>query len=322
MGASMYYGFDLGGSKLALGVYDESLSRVGYRRVATSREDYAALLAALETLIHEADRRYGTCGRVGIGIPGLQRPDGTLFCANVPAAMDRPLARDLAARVGREVRVENDANCFTLSEAWDSAAQAYPSVLGIILGTGVGGGLAIDGRVYRGANGVAGEFGHLRLPLDALDLLGADTPRLVCGCGQRGCMENYISGRGFAWLYHYVYGEALTAPQIVARYREGDARAQVHVARFADVLAICLANLFTVLDPHLVVIGGGLSNFSELFALLETRISRYLLRVARVPPIIAARYGDDGGTRGAAFLHLSDIRCMARVAACADKESS
>lgn len=314
----MYYGFDLGGSKLALGVYDAGLRQVGYWRVATPRDDYPALLATLTSLTEEADRRYGVSGSVGIGIPGLQRPDGTLFCANVPAAMGQPLATDLAARLGRTVRIENDANCFTLSEAWDPAAQAYGSVLGLILGTGVGGGLAIAGRIYRGANGVAGELGHLRLPLDALDYLGADAPRLPCGCGQRGCLENYISGRGFAWLYQWRHGEALSAPQIVARYRQGDARARQHAAEFADLLAICLANLFTVLDPELVVIGGGLSNFSELFALLEPRIARYLLRVATPPVIVPARYGDDGGTRGAAFLHLSDARCAARAAACAD----
>ncbi|AOV98542.1 N-acetylglucosamine kinase [Edwardsiella hoshinae] len=314
----MYYGFDLGGSKLALGVYDQQLSQVGYWRVATPRDDYPALLAALTALTEEADRRYGAAGSVGIGIPGLQRPDGTLFCANVPAVMGQPLAADLAARLARPVRIENDANCFTLSEAWDPAAQAYTSVLGIILGTGVGGGLVSDGRIYRGANGVAGEFGHLRLPLDALDYLGRETPRLACGCGQRGCLENYISGRGFAWLYQWRHGETLSAPQLVARYRQGERRARQHAADFAELLAICLANLFTVLDPQLVVIGGGLSNFSELFALLESRIARHLLRVATPPRILPARYGDDGGTRGAAFLHLSDARCAARGSACAD----
>ncbi|WP_060435689.1 N-acetylglucosamine kinase, partial [Serratia marcescens] len=247
----------------------------------------------------------GRRGSVGIGIPGLPNDDdGTLFTANVPAAMGRPLPRDLAALIGREVRVDNDANCFALSEAWDDEFRRYPTVLGIILGTGVGGGLIVDGKTVPGRNYIAGEFGHLRLPVDALEVLGRDVPRVACGCGHQGCIENYISGRGFEWMYAHFYGRHLPATEIIAHYQAGEAQAVAHVDRFMDVLAICLGNLLTVLDPHLVVIGGGLSNFDAIYQALPQRLPAHLLRVARLPRIEKARYGDAGGVRGAAFLNL------------------
>ncbi|MBH1931398.1 N-acetylglucosamine kinase [Serratia rubidaea] len=303
----MFYGFDMGGSKIELGVFDAKLQRIWQKRVATPRDDYCQLLATLRDMTLEADAVCGAPGQVGIGIPGLPNDDdGTLFTANVPAAMGQPLPRDLAALIGREVRVENDANCFALSEAWDEEFRRYPVVFGLILGTGVGGGLIVDGKVVSGRNHIAGEFGHLRLPVDALEVLGRDIPRVACGCGHHGCIENYISGRGFEWLYAHFYQQRLSAPQIIAHYQAGEPQAQAHVERFLDLLAICLGNLLTVIDPHLVVIGGGLSNFAAIYQALPSRLPRSLLRVAKMPRIEAARYGDAGGVRGAAFLNLVD----------------
>lgn len=305
-GWHMYYGFDMGGTKIELGIFDADLQRIWHKRVATPKQDYSQLLQVFTELTHEADVFCGTQGSVGIGIPGLPNDDGTLFTANVPAAMGKPLQADLCRILEREVRIDNDANCFALSEAWDPEFQAYPSVLGIILGTGVGGGIILNGQVVTGRNHIAGEFGHFRLPLDTLDVLGADIPRVTCGCGQRGCIENYISGRGFEWMYAHFYGHALPAAQIIEYYYAGNVQAIEHVERFMAVLAICLGNLLTILDPHLVVIGGGLSNFEHLYQELEQRLPAHLLPVARLPRIEKARYGDAGGVRGAAFLHLSD----------------
>lgn len=303
----MFYGFDMGGSKIELGVFDAKLQRIWQKRVATPRDDYRQLLATLRDMTLEADAVCGAPGQVGIGIPGLPNDDdGTLFTANVPAAMGQPLPRDLAALIGREVRVENDANCFALSEAWDEEFRRYPVVFGLILGTGVGGGLIVDGKVVSGRNHIAGEFGHLRLPVDALEVLGRDIPRVACGCGHHGCIENYISGRGFEWLYAHFYQQRLSAQQIIAHYQAGEPQAQAHVERFLDLLAICLGNLLTVIDPHLVVIGGGLSNFAAIYQALPSRLPRSLLRVAKMPRIEPARYGDAGGVRGAAFLNLVD----------------
>jgi len=303
----MYYGFDMGGTKIELGVFDAELNQIWRKRVPTPRDDYRELLNTLASLTFEADEFTSAKGKVGIGIPGLPNADtGELFTSNVPAAMGKPLPRDLSQLIGRPVRVDNDANCFALSEAWDEEFRAYPIVLGIILGTGVGGGLVINGKTLTGRNYIAGEFGHFRLPVDALDRMGADTPRVACGCGQHGCIEKYISGRGFEWLYQHRTGENLGAKEIIERYRAGDDKALAHVDCFADVLAMCLGNLFTVIDPHLVVLGGGLSNFAELYPLLNERVPRALLRVAKAPRIEPARYGDAGGVRGAAFLNLTD----------------
>ena len=301
----MYYGFDMGGSKIALGVYNAQRQLVWSQRVATPRDDYAQLLAAFVQLTAEADAFTGQHGRVGIGVPGLLNPDdGTLFTANVPAARGQRLGRDLSDRLGREVRIDNDANCFALSEAWDDEFQAYPVVFGLILGTGVGGGLVVDGKVITGRSATAGEAGHMRLPVDALTVLGPTIPLRQCGCGKRGCLEGYLSGEGFSWLFHHFYQQALSAPAIIERYYQGDPQAQAHTARFRALLAICLGNLLTLLDAHLVVLGGGLSNFAALYDGLAEQVKPHLLPMAKPPRFAKARHGDAGGMRGAAFLHL------------------
>lgn len=302
----MYYGFDIGGSKIALGVFDNTRRLQWEKRVATPTESYEAFLQAIESLVREADRRFGVEGAVGIGIPGMpETADGNLYAANVPAASGKPLRIDLSTRLGREVRLDNDANCFALSEAWDDEFTQYPLVMGLILGTGVGGGIVLNGKSITGHSYITGEFGHIRLPVDALEVVGRDFPLTRCGCGQLGCIENYLSGRGFAWLYHHFYHQSLTSPEIVARWQQGDAQAREHVERYLDLLAVCLGNILTIVDPDLLVLGGGLSNFTAITEGLAQRLPRHLLPVARVPRIERARHGDAGGMRGAAFLHLT-----------------
>ncbi|EFA49616.1 ROK family protein [Yersinia pestis KIM D27] len=303
----MYYGFDMGGTKIELGVFDENLQRIWHKRVPTPREDYPQLLQILRDLTEEADTYCGVQGSVGIGIPGLPNADdGTVFTANVPSAMGQPLQADLSRLIQREVRIDNDANCFALSEAWDPEFRTYPTVLGLILGTGVGGGLIVNGSIVSGRNHITGEFGHFRLPVDALDILGADIPRVPCGCGHRGCIENYISGRGFEWMYSHFYQHTLPATDIIAHYAAGEPKAVAHVERFMDVLAVCLGNLLTMLGSPFGRGGWGLSNFEKIYQELPKRLPAHLLRVARLPRIEKARYGDSGGVRGAAFLHLAE----------------
>ncbi|KFC09496.1 glucokinase [Trabulsiella guamensis ATCC 49490] len=303
----MYYGFDIGGTKIALGVFDDNLRLQWETRVSTPRDSYDDFIEAIAALVSQADARFGGKGSVGIGIPGMpETADGTLYAANVPAASGRPLRADLSARLGRDVRLDNDANCFALSEAWDDEFTRYPLVMGLILGTGVGGGLVLNGKSITGHNYITGEFGHIRLPVDALEVVGRDFPLTRCGCGQRGCIENYLSGRGFAWLYEHFYQQSLSSPDIVALWQQGDAKAREHVERYLDLLAVCLGNILTIVDPDLLVIGGGLSNFSAITEGLAARLPRHLLSVARVPRIEQARHGDAGGMRGAAFLHLTD----------------
>lgn len=246
----MYYGFDIGGTKIALGVFDSGRQLQWEKRVPTPRDSYDAFLDAVCELVAEADRRFGCKGSVGIGIPGMpETEDGTLYAANVPAASGKPLRADLSARLDRDVRLDNDANCFALSEAWDDEFTQYPLVMGLILGTGVGGGLIFNGKPITGKSYITGEFGHMRLPVDALTMMGLDFPLRRCGCGQHGCIENYLSGRGFAWLYQHYYHQPLQAPEIIALYDQGDEQARAHVERYLDLLAVCLGNILTIVDP-------------------------------------------------------------------------
>ncbi|MGM3176179.1 N-acetylglucosamine kinase [Dickeya lacustris] len=300
-----YYGFDVGGSKIEIAVFDETLQCCWRKRVATPRENYNALLNSLHALTAEADALTGGRGHVGIGVPGIERAEtGELFAANLPSAMGRPLRADLSRLLAREVRLSNDANCFVLSEAWDEGTCRYPVVLGVILGTGMGGGLVVNGQVVDGRNGVTGELGHFRLPVEALDILSADIPRLPCGCGRHGCIENYLSGRGFEWLYSHFYQQRLSATQIIAQFTAGERSAQAHVERYLSLLALCLGNLLTLFDPHMLVLGGGLSNFDEIYRQLPLRLPDNLLPGVQLPRIEKARHGDAGGARGAALLHL------------------
>ncbi|WES70201.1 N-acetylglucosamine kinase [Superficieibacter sp. HKU1] len=303
----MYYGFDIGGSKIALGVFDNKRHLQWEKRIATPRDSYESFLQAVTGLVAEADARFACKGTVGIGIPGMPETDGgTLYAANVPAASGKPLRADLSRLLDRDVRLDNDANCFALSEAWDDEFIQYPLVMGLILGTGVGGGLVINGKPITGRSYITGEFGHIRLPVDAFTLMGLDFPLRRCGCGQIGCIENYLSGRGFAWLYQHYYHQPLDGEEIVRLWQQGDENARQHVERYLDLLAVCLGNILTIIDPDLVVIGGGLSNFSAIAEGLAARLPRHLLPVASVPRIERARHGDAGGMRGAAFLHLTD----------------
>lgn len=303
----MYYGFDVGGSKIALGVYNLQRQQVWTQRVATPKNDYQALLDVLTSLTQQADAFCGEQGSVGLGVPGIPVPDdGTLFSANLPAATGRTLQADLTRRLGREVRIDNDANCFALSEAWDDEFQAYPVVMGLILGTGVGGGLIVDGRPVTGRNYVVGEFGHVRLPFDALAVLGHGVEQPQCGCGKKGCVDSWLSGSGFSRLWQLHNQQALSAPEIISRYYQGDQQAIAHTERYRELLAVCLGNLLTLVDPHLVVLGGGLSNFDALYDGLAERVRPHLLPVAKPPRFEKARHGDAGGMRGAAFLHVKE----------------
>ncbi|MGY0616049.1 N-acetylglucosamine kinase [Vibrio sp. FJH11] len=301
----MYYGFDVGGTKIEFGAFNEKLERVATERVSTPTDNYELLVDTIAGLISKYDNEFGCEGSIGLGLPGMEdAEDATVLTVNVPAAKGKPLRADLEAKIGRTVKIENDANCFALSEAWDEELQGEPSVIGLILGTGFGGGFIFDGKVFSGRNHVAGEVGHMRLPLDAWFHLGDNAPLLGCGCDKKGCLDSYLSGRGFELIYAHYYGEKKKAIDIIEAYREGEATAVEHVERFMELLAICFANIFTATDPHVVVLGGGLSNFDVIYEEMPKRIPKYLLSVAKCPKIIKAKHGDSGGVRGAAFLNI------------------
>ena len=301
----MFYGFDIGGTKIEFAAFDTQLNCCARKRVPTPTQDYAALLNAINSIVTEYDNQFGVKGFVGLGIPGMENPtDGRVLTVNIPAASNQTLRKDLEDRLQRRVQIENDANCFAVSEAWDEEFRDSPSVLGLILGTGFGGGLVYKGNIFRGANHLAGEFGHMRLSIDAWLTLGEKAPLFDCGCGKSGCLDNYLSGRGFEGLYEHYFKRKKTAQEIIADFGAGEQRANEHVERFIEVMAISFANIFTANDPHLVVLGGGLSNFDYLYHELPKRVKRYLIDMAECPRIVKAKYGDSGGVRGAAFLNI------------------
>lgn len=299
----MLYGFDIGGTKIEMAVFDLELNEIWRKRIDTPQDSYDAFLFAVINLIVEADQKFNSKGQIGIGIAGIvNEKNKSIFTTNIEIVKDKPFIHDLERRIGRDIRINNDANCFVLSEAYDEAFKHYHNIIGLILGTGLGGGLAVDHRILSGANGCAGEIGHLKLPINATKLLGKDIPLITCGCGQIGCSERYLSGTGFAWLYQHFYQQTLSAPEIIQHYYDQDKQAIAHVDRYLELLAMYLADILVVLDADLIVIGGGLSNFEEIYTELPKRLPRYLLKMMKPPRIEKARYGDSGGARGAALL--------------------
>lgn len=303
----MLYGLDIGGTKIELAVFNSQLEKQYSERVETPKTSYEDWLNTIVNLVKKADEKFGCKGSVGLGIPGfVNQSTGIAEITNIRVADNKPILLDLSALLGREVRAENDANCFALSEAWDAENAQYPSVLGLILGTGFGGGFVINGKIHSGQTGMAGELGHLQLNYHALKLLGWDNaPIYQCGCGNIACLDTYLSGRGFEMLYRDLKGESLSAKDIIQRFYSEDKSAVDFVGVFIELAAISIGNIITAFDPHLIVLGGGLSNFDYLYEALPKALPAHLMRTAKVPVIKKAKYGDSGGVRGAAALFLS-----------------
>lgn len=303
----MLYGFDIGGTKIELAVFNEKLEKLYSERVDTPKDSYEQWLSVIVNLVKKADEKFGEKGTVGLGLPGfVNHETGLAEITNIRVADNKPILKDLSECLGREVKAENDANCFALSEAWAEENQQYRGVLGLILGTGFGGGLVIDGKIYSGQIGMAGELGHIQLNYHALKLLGWDNaPIYECGCGNHACLDTYLSGRGFELLYRDLKGESLSAKDIIQRFYAQDQSAVDFVEVFIELAAISIGNIITALDPHLIVLGGGLSNFDYLYEALPKALPKHLMRSAKVPAIKKAKYGDSGGVRGAAALFLA-----------------
>jgi len=300
----MRIGIDVGGTKIegvALG--DDGAERARHR-VATPQA-YDEVLAAVATLIGHLEAETGARGSVGVGAPGFLQPGrGLMRNSNLQALNDRPLDRDLAAALGRPVKLDNDASCFVLSEATDGAARpvagaARPDVVfGATLGTGVGGGIAIDGRVHSGANGAAAEWSHTTLPF----LRDGESSPYRCFCGHPSCIESFISGRGLAGAYREATRDDLDAPEVGTRAAAGDARALAAFAIYEDRLARALAGVVNLLDPRVIVLGGGVSNNARLFTTVPPLLERYTVAKDLQTQLVRAAHGDASGVRGAAFL--------------------
>jgi len=281
---SVRIGIDLGGTKIEALALDRADREIFRKRVPTPRGDYQATISAVKGLVSEIGE-----GTVGVGIPGAESR-GLIKNANSTWLIGRPLAKDLEAALGRPVRLENDANCFALSEAADGAGKGAAVVFGVILGTGVGGGIVVEGKVIRGANAIAGEWGHNPLPAPT----AVDLPHTDCYCGRKGCIETWLSGPGLSNDHERMTGERL-APELAVLREET-------VRRYEERLAKSLASVINVLDPDVIVLGGGMSNVARLYTEVPRLWARHVFSDRVATRLLAPAHGDSSGVRGAAWL--------------------
>lgn len=292
-------GVDLGGTKIEAIALDEDGIELGRHRVPTPRFDYQESIAAIVGLVERLESQTGQTGTVGVGMPGALSPvTGRVKNANSTWLNGTEFNRDLAATLGRPVICVNDANCLAVSEAVDGAAAGARVVFAAILGTGVGAGIAIDGQAHVGGNAIGGEWGHIPLPWPRADEL----PGPDCYCGKTGCMETWVSGTGLQNDYERVVGERLRGAEIVARAEAGDAPSEAAMARYEDRLARGLASIITVLDPDVIVFGGGMSNVERLYRNVPEKLPQWVFGGECATPIRRAKHGDSSGVRGAAWL--------------------
>ncbi len=303
----MRLGVDLGGTKIEAAALDDAGAVVERRRVATPQGDYPATLAAIEALAREVLGAIGTAATIGIGIPGaLSLATGLVKQANSTCLIGQPLEADLESLLGQPVRLANDANCFALSEAHDGAAAGARTVFGVILGTGVGGGLVTDGQIQQGRHAIAGEWGHNPLPWPRPD----EIPGPDCYCGKRGCIETFVSGPALARAWQGDPASKTPDPESTSRGAEalvqaaeaGDLGAEALLQTYEDRLARALAMVINILDPEAIVLGGGLSNLDRLYRNLPPLLPAYAFSDEVTTPLLPPRHGDSSGVRGAARL--------------------
>jgi len=292
-------GIDLGGTKMEILALDGRGKVLLRRRRPTPADNYRAIVNEICDLVQEAEEELGETGTVGVGTPGAPSPvTGSLRNANTLVLNGQRLEADLQAALSRPIRVANDANCFALSEAVDGAGAGAEVVFGVILGTGVGGGVIVRGRPVVGRNAVAGEWGHNPLPWPEDD----ERPGPPCYCGKSGCVETFLSGPGLARDFAIWSGKSATAEEIVKRASEGDPDSESALARYEDRLSRALAVVVNMLDPDVIVLGGGVSNTSRIYANVPARLSTHVFSDTVTTPIVPPKHGDSSGVRGAAWL--------------------
>ena len=326
MKTSLRLGIDLGGTKIELIALDASGQTLLGRRVATPQNDYAATVATLIELVRDAESTLGQTGTVGIGTPGAISPaTGLMKNCNSTCLNGQPLQLDIERALSRDIRMANDANCFALSEATDGAAAGAEIVFGVIIGTGVGGGIVVRGQVLTGANAIAGEWGHSPLPYFQFAHTQADrestgahpatgealvhpwpnereTHGAACYCGKKGCVETWLSGTALVADHIRYGGQDLPAPEIAQRAATGDGACSKTLTRYEERLARALAGVINLLDPDVIVLGGGLSNITRLYDTVPRLWSRYVFSDRIATRLVAPQYGDSSGVRGAAWL--------------------
>ncbi|GAA0361092.1 ROK family protein [Bowmanella denitrificans] len=296
----MHYGLDIGGTKMELAIFDNDFTCLEKTRCATPTADYPAFIRSVVELVEEADSRYAMRGSVGLGLPGVVTGDGRALSSNVPCLTGQRVGADLTLALSRPVALGNDCRCFALSEASLGAGKDAQRVLGIILGTGLGGGLCIGGELYARDSQLAGEFGHLGLHPKVVQRWAL--PLLNCGCGLSGCAETYVSGAGLARLYQHFSHQQADTYVWLEHFRQGRPEAIKTFDCFMDALGSVVAGQVLVLDPDIVVLGGGLSAIAEIHQHLARAVAAHLFKNAAIPKIVVAEGGPASGVRGAALL--------------------
>jgi fructokinase len=303
MSKKIRIGIDLGGTKIEVLAIDRDGKELARHRVATPRHDYEGSIKLMADLVTQLERETGRSGTVGVAIPGsISSVTGLIKNANSVWLNGKPLDQDLSAAMGREVRCVNDANCLAVSEATDGAGAGAAVVFAAILGTGCGSGIAFHGRAHNGPNGIAGEWGHNPLPWPTAD----EYPGPACYCGKHGCLETWISGSGLEADYERMTATKLKGPEILALSEKGDAQAEAALRRYESRLTRGLAHVINVLDPDVIVLGGGMSRIERLYPALNARLKDYVFGKEFATPIRPALHGDSSGIRGAAWLWPKD----------------
>jgi len=296
---SVRIGVDLGGTKIEFVALERDGAELHRHRIATPRHDYEGTVRVITEGVKDIERKLERSASVGVGIPGtVSNKTGFVKNANSTWLNGKPFDKDLSKALAREVRCANDANCLAVSEATDGAGAGRHIVFAVILGTGCGGGVAVDARVHRGMNGVAGEWGHNALPWMRAD----EFPGPPCYCGKNGCIETWVSGTGLEKDYERATKLSLHGPEILERSASGEPEALAALNRLEDRLARALAGVINLLDPDVIVMGGGASQIPRLYKNVSPRLSEYVFGKEADTPMLPAKHGDASGVRGAAWL--------------------
>lgn len=296
----LIYGLDIGGTKIEIGIFSNQLELIDSWRVSTPTQSYPQFVNAIVSLVEQANEKYSSKGIVGLGMPGIIDEQGIAKSANVPCATGRDIVHDLNAKLGGHLAIGNDCRLFALSESVGGAGEHYQRVFGAIIGTGAAGGLCIDGQLYQGRRGVAGEYGHVGIAAHLIEKY--QLPIRECGCGLTGCYESYVSGPGLGWLYHHFGAASQDTREFVKQLAMGDDIANKTYHCYMDLLGASFASIVLAYDPDVIVVGGGISKIPPVVEALQHFVDRHLFANASCPPIKVARFGDSSGVRGAAIL--------------------
>lgn len=296
----MIYGVDIGGTKIELAIFDAQYRQQTAWREATPKHDYQEFLQRIVNMVGEADQKTGVPGSIGIGLPCVFDDQGYALAAGIPCINGRPVLSDISEALSRPVSFQNDVKAFVFSEANGGAAEGHRHVLGVVLGTGVGGGLCVGGKIHQSRQNVACEYGHV--PLSAKLQNRYNLPLWPCGCGLKGCFNEYISGPGLQRMCGHFGGHYKNAQDLMVGVRAGDTKANEIFNAYIDCLGAFVSMLTLMYDPDMIVLGGGLSNIDEIYQRLPDAAAEYQISGVIPPPVVPPMYGDSSGVRGVAML--------------------